>query len=80
MAALKLSAWEFITKAIEYLDAELGVGYVTTPMPLLWRIVRESLFCSGAAQKLMISRLLQVFIVFILIPSVTYLHQHTRSS
>ena len=60
MTALKAGAWDFIVKAIEFLDSELGLDYTSTPMPLLWRVARESYHCSPVAQKLMISRLLRV--------------------
>jgi hypothetical protein len=60
MYALKPASWEFMAKAIEYLDDELGVEYTPVPMPLLWRVVRES-HLSGNAMKLMITRLLRVF-------------------
>lgn len=61
MTALKAGAWDFIVKAIEFLDSELGLEYTSTPMPLLWRVARESYHCSQVAQKLMISRLLRVY-------------------
>ena len=59
MAALRNSGWEFITKAIEALDTELGMEYVLTPMPLLWRIVREA-YGSSHPMKFMTGRLLRV--------------------
>ena len=68
MIALKAGAWEFMIKALEFLDLHLGLEYISTPMPLLWRVVRESKYCSAAAQKLMISRLLHVYPAY---PSLT---------
>jgi hypothetical protein len=66
MMTLRTSGWEFIVKAIESLDISLGVRYTLTPMPLLWRIVREaymvrdSYMFAGHAIKLMTARLLKV--------------------
>ena len=57
--ALKLYGWDFIVKALEFLDSQMGVQYVSISLPLLWKIVRESMFCGSAGQKLLISRLLQ---------------------
>jgi hypothetical protein len=59
MVSIRSSGWEFITKAIETLDTELGMDYVLTPMPLLWRIVREA-YGSSHAMKFMTGRLLRV--------------------
>jgi hypothetical protein len=59
MRALRPTSWEFIAKAVEYLDNELGIEYTSTPMPLLWKVVRES-HSSANAIKLMIMRLLRV--------------------
>jgi len=81
MTALKQGGWEFIVKAIEYLDSELELEYDPTPMPLLWRVIRESLLCSPAAQKVMIRRLLDVSSREIKSnESPTYLHLHIKHS
>lgn len=60
MLALKSSGWEFIVKAIEFLDDQLGVEYISTPMPLLWKVARESYHCTSFAMKTMVTRLLKV--------------------
>ena len=60
MTALKSSGWDFIVKAIEALDSQLGLGYISTPLPLLWKVIREALPCSGYAIKFLTSRLLKV--------------------
>jgi hypothetical protein len=62
MAALKPTGWDFIVKGIESLDLQLGIEYISTPMPLLWKIGRESYHCSVYAIKLMVSRLLKVLL------------------
>jgi len=59
MVSIRSNAWEFITKAIEALDTEVGMDYVLTPMPLLWKIVREA-YGSSQAMKFMTGRLLRV--------------------
>ena len=60
MFAMKPAAWEFIVKAIEALDSELGIEYIKTPVPLLWKVIRESYQCAAPAIKLMTERLLRV--------------------
>lgn len=60
MQAIKSSGWEFIVKTIEFLDSQLQVEYISAPLPLLWRIVREGYLCTGPAGKFMTSRLLNV--------------------
>jgi hypothetical protein len=60
MEALKSGGWDFIVKGIEFLDAQLGLDYISTPMPLLWKITRESQHCCVHAMKLMTLRLLKV--------------------
>lgn len=68
MIYIRNSGWDFITKAIESLDTELGMEYTLTPMPLLWRIVREA-YGSSYAMKFMTGRLLRVR-PFIPIPNI----------
>ena len=60
MMALKSTGWDFIVKGIEFLDTQLGVEYISTPLPLLWKIIRGSMPCSAYAVKFMTSRLLKV--------------------
>lgn len=61
MYGLKLLGWEFLVKAIEFLDSQLGIEYISTPAPLLWRVIRESMIpCSGNAVKFLTGRLLKV--------------------
>ena len=60
MMGIRSAGWEFISKAIEVIDANLGIKYISTPMPLLWRVIRESYNCGMHAMKLMTSRLLKV--------------------
>jgi hypothetical protein len=59
MVSIRSNGWEFITKAIEALDTQLGMDYVLTPMPLLWKILREA-YGSSQAMKFMTGRLLRV--------------------
>ena len=60
MMALKPMGWDFIVKGIEFLDTQLGLEYISTPLPLLWKIIRNSSPCSAYAIKFMTSRLLKV--------------------
>jgi hypothetical protein len=60
MFALKSSGWDFIFKAIEALDSLLGPKYISTPLPLLWKIIWDSPPCSGYAIKFLTERLLKV--------------------
>ena len=60
MMALKTMGWDFIVKGIEFLDTQLGLEYISTPLSLLWKIIREALPCSAYAVKFMTSRLLKV--------------------
>lgn len=60
MMALKSMGWDFIVKGIEFLDTQLGLEYISTPLSLLWKIIREALPCSAYAVKFMTSRLLKV--------------------
>ena len=60
MQGIKVHGWDFIVKAIEYLDTQLGVDYISIPQPLLRKIIQQSRPFRGAAQKFMISRLLKV--------------------
>jgi hypothetical protein len=60
MVALREAGWAFIYKGIENLDSQLGLDYISDPMPLLWKVVRESMHCSAAAIGFMTRRLLKV--------------------
>jgi hypothetical protein len=57
---MKSASWDFIVKAIEYLDDKLGEEYIAPPITLLWKIVRESYHCSNFAMKFLVPRLLKV--------------------
>jgi hypothetical protein len=48
MSNIKESGWMFVVKAIEALDAQLGLEYTSVPMPLLWKIIREAPQCHNA--------------------------------
>jgi hypothetical protein len=60
MEAIKTGGWDFVVKGIEFLDSQLGLDYISTPRPLLWKIARESQYCSLFAMKIMCLRLLKV--------------------
>jgi hypothetical protein len=62
MSGFKLGAWEFVVKGIDFLDTQLGVDYVATPIPLLWKVIREENNCWDPAIKAMIARLLKVLL------------------
>jgi hypothetical protein len=60
MVSLREAGWSFICKGIENLDSQFGLDYISDPMPLLWKVVRESMQCSAAAIGFMTRRLLKV--------------------
>ena len=68
MRAIKAAGWDFIVKGIDFLDTQIGLEYISTPIPLLWKVIRESTYCTANAMKLMTLRLLKVcLLVFVLI-------------
>jgi len=54
--------WEFIVKAIEFLDSQLGMEYISVSMPLLWKCIREAIVPTRvpASIKFTVTRILKV--------------------